>query len=91
MAAAAVLHQRSGAMAADIVEGAHRAVLAADGHDGVAGKGRREVVARPRQLAFMGEQLPAAREDLTAFGLVNARVAIELRGQRFGGGLAHPV
>ena len=71
--AAAVFHQRPGAMTADIVERADHAILAAHRDDRIAREIGRQIVARPRQLVLVREQLPGAREDFAPLGLDRLR------------------
>ncbi len=74
--ALALRQQLRAAMAADVVEGAHPAVVVAHGEDRIAGERARHVVARRLQPLGPGEQHPVPGEDLLALALVERRVAV---------------
>ena len=63
-------------MAADIVEGADRAVRATHRQHRQAGETGDHVVAGSAQPGGMGEQLPAAVEDRAAFQCNGGRIAV---------------
>jgi hypothetical protein len=78
--------QRPGAMAADVVQGAQFAVVAAHDEQRHAGNLGQRVVARLGDLPGVRHELPAAREDGGALGVGERRLRVAGRGQRERGG-----
>jgi hypothetical protein len=86
--ALAVRRERTGAMAADVVERAYP-VVAAHGDDGITGNRQRNPLPRLGKLRFVADELPASRKDAAAFVLVHGRITITLGSQGFCGKLRH--
>src|SRR5207342_1678472 len=82
---AVALRDRSGAMAADVVERADFTIAAAHRDHRQPGAIDDDVITGTLQLADVCEQLPAAVEDRAAVECRHRRVGIEARGQ--GGGV----
>ena len=83
--AAGIGDDGSGVMAADVVEGAQDAVMAADGDDGLTCDSGGEELAGMGELIDAADGEPVAREDGMALEFGDARVGIPGRGD--GGGL----
>jgi hypothetical protein len=81
-AAAVAEGKRSGAMAADVVQGTQRAVAAAHDHERHAGDLRHCVVAGGGHQCRMGDELPARGEHRRAVALVHGRIDVAGGGQR---------
>src|SRR5690242_10639760 len=71
----------AGAVAADIVEAADDAVLAAHGEDALAQNIQSQIIAGPRHVVEMADNVPGLREDLLALDLEEALVGIEPGGE----------
>ncbi len=80
--APAVGGQRTGAVAADIVEAAQGPVGAAHRQDRPAGHLASHVVAGRRRLVFVTQELPAGGEHALALAGVGGGVAVEAGGKR---------
>ncbi len=81
--------QARGAVAADIVETAHPAVLAADGQDLFVEDVKSLIVAGLGDVVDVADDLPALRKQLGALQLEEGRIGVQPGGQAFLDGLGH--
>ncbi len=90
-AAFAVIGQRAGAMAADVVKSTELPAFSADNDQRIACHTGREITACLGQLAFMGDEKPGAGEDCAALDRMLLGAAIKRGVEGFGGdvGFAH--
>ena len=85
------VHEARRAMAADIVEGAQHAVIAADDKGALAQHIQRGVVARSCDLTHMADDLPVLQQEIAAFEREELGIVVGPSRQRFPAERGHRV